>query len=227
MWNSWYDAHVVFPLGHGLSYTTFDRTFADGTAGGALDPDGKVSVSVTVTNTGEVAGKDVVQLYYNAPYTQGGIEKAHVRLGAFVKTELLEPEESQTVTLSFDVRDMASYDWNDKNANGFKGYELEAGTYNIYVGSDAHCWADENALTVSYTLSDGHKYETDEVTGNTVENRFDAISGQLLREDRYPEDGENDEKDMYMTRADWGTTWPTLSYRLTADPVDHRRTETI
>ncbi len=216
-WNNWYDAHVVFPFGHGLSYTTFDWAFADDAEGGALDPDGKVSVSVTVTNTGEVAGKDVVQLYYNAPYTPGGIEKAHVKLGAFVKTKLLEPDESQTVTLSFGVRDMASYDWNDKNANGFKGYELDAGTYNIYVGSDAHCWADENVLTKSYTLSEGYKYETDEATGNKVENRFDAMSEQLLHEDRYPEDGENNEKDMYMTRADWGTTWPTLSYRLTAE----------
>ena len=216
VWDNWYDAHVVYPLGYGLSYTDFAWEWADGVPGGTLEKDGSVTVRVKVTNTGEYPGKDVVQLYYNAPYT-GGIEKAHVLLGAFEKTELLDPGESQTLTLSFDVRDMASYDWKDANGNGFKGYELEKGTYNIYVGENAHAWADPDVMTAAYTLGENVRYETDDVTGNRVENRFDKMSEQLLREDRYPEDEDNDEKDKYMSRSDWTGTWPTLSYRLTAE----------
>ena len=216
-WNNWYEAHVVYPFGYGLSYTEFSWEVKDNNESTALAADGTLSFDVTVTNTGTVAGKDVVQLYFSVPYTEGGIEKAHVELGAFAKTKLLEPEESQTLTLTLDVADMASYDWNDANGNGFKGYELDAGDYTIYIGQDAHCWADEAAFSKAYNLAEGVRIEKDEVTGNTVENRFDAMSEQLLHEDRYPEDPENNEKDMYMTRADWQTTWPTLSYRLTAE----------
>ena len=216
-WDNWYEAHVVYPFGYGLSYTEFAWEVQDKNEGSALAADGTLSFDVTVTNTGTVAGKDVVQLYFSVPYTEGGIEKAHVELGAFAKTKLLEPEESQTLTLTLDVADMASYDWNDANKNQFKGYELDAGDYTIYIGQDAHCWADENAFSKVYNLAEGARIEKDEATGNTVENRFDAMSEQLLHEDRYPEDPENNEKDLYMTRADWQTTWPTLSYRLTAE----------
>ncbi|MCX4312302.1 MAG: putative Ig domain-containing protein [Clostridia bacterium] len=214
-WDNWYNAHVVFPFGYGLSYTEFTCELDEITE--TLDTNGKITAKVTVTNTGDVAGKDVVQLYYNAPYKAGEIEKAHVKLGAFAKTKLIEPGQSDTVTLEFDVRDMASYDYNDANDNGFKGYELDAGTYNIYIGENAHCWADENVITESYTLVSDVKYETDKVTGHTVENRFDSMSEQLLHEDRYPEDDANNEKDKYMTRNDWVGTYPTLSYRLTAE----------
>lgn len=218
-WDNWYKAHVVYPFGYGLSYTDFTWEFADGASGGTLDTDGNISVTVKVTNVGNVAGKDVVQLYYNAPYDAetAPIEKAHVKLGAFAKTKLLEPNESETLTLTMKVRDMASYDWNDANGNTFKGYELEAGTYNVYIGENAHCWADPSVLIRSYTLAEGVKYETDDVTKNKVENRFDTMSEQLLHEDRYPEDEENNEKDKYMNRNDWSGTWPTLSYRLTAE----------
>ena len=215
-WDNWYKAHVVYPFGYGLSYTDFTRELVGG-AGGTLNPNGKVSVQVKVTNSGSVAGKDVVQVYYSAPYTEGGIEKPIVKLGGFAKTKLLEPGESQTLTVSFDAQDMASYDWSDANNNGFKGYELEEGTYTIYVGENAHCWADSNTLSVTYTLDGGVNVETDKTTGNKVENRFDEVSEQLLHEDRYPEDPNNDQKDMYMTRANFSDTWPTLSYRLTAE----------
>ena len=216
-WDNWYEAHVVYPFGYGLSYTTFSWEVDDDGAKGTLAADGTLSFDVTVTNTGTVAGKDVVQLYFSVPYIENGIEKAHVELGAFAKTKLLEPEESQTLTLTMSARDMASYDWNDANKNEFKGYELDPGDYTIYIGRDAHCWADENAFSKVYALAEGARFETDEATGGEVENRFDAMSEQLLHEDRYPEDSENNEKDLYMTRADWKTTWPTLSYRLTAE----------
>ncbi|MCH5351324.1 MAG: putative Ig domain-containing protein [Clostridiales bacterium] len=215
-WDNWYKAHVVYPFGHGLSYTDFEWELVN-TEGGELSPNGKITVSVKVKNTGSVAGKDVVQLYYSAPYTDGGIEKAHVNLGAFAKTKKLAPGESQTLTLEFNVRDMASYDYNDKNGNGFKGYELEAGEYTVYIGENAHCWADDDVLNLTYTLSTGAKYETDPDTGEKIENRFDEISEQLLHEDRYPEDEGNNQKDMYMTRSDFAGTWPTMSYRLTAE----------
>lgn len=213
-WDNWYDAHVVYPFGYGLSYTSFEWTLDE--INETLDTDGKITAKVTVKNTGDVAGKDVVQLYYNAPYIMGGIEKAHVKLGAYAKTELLEPQQSETVVLEFAVRDMASYDYNDANKNGFKGYELDAGKYNIYIGKNAHCWAEQNVITKQYELASGVKYEF-ETNGTKVENRFDKMSEQLLHEDRYPEDDQSDEKDKYMTRSDWAGTYPTLSYRLTAE----------
>ena len=216
-WNNWYEAHVVYPFGYGLSYTTFEWEVQDDGADAALAADGTISFDVKVTNTGNVAGKDVVQLYFSVPYTAGGVEKSHIELGGFAKTDLIEPGASDTVTVTMKARDMASYDWNDANKNGFKGYELEKGDYTVYVGENAHCWADESAFGKKYTLAEAVRYETDEVTGNAVENRFDAMSEQLLHEDRYPEDDENNEKDLYMTRADWKQTWPTLSYRLTAE----------
>ena len=106
-----------------MSYTTFDwELLTDNTGNEVLDKDGTVEIRVRVTNTGEVAGKDVVQLYYNAPYTKGGISKAHVVLGGFAKTDMLEPGESQEITLELRVGNMASYDWSDAKVNGFKGY---------------------------------------------------------------------------------------------------------
>ena len=216
-WDNWYKAHVVFPFGYGLSYTEFAWELVDSADGGELAEDGEITVTVKVTNIGEIAGKDVVQLYYSAPYVEGQIEKSHVNLGAFAKTKLLEPNESENITLTMKVQDMASYDWNDANGNTFKGYELDPGTYNIYVGENAHCWAEPDVLKKTYNLSAGIKYENDGTTGNKVENRFDTMSEQLLHEDRYPEDEEKNEKDKYMTRNDWGETWPTLSYRLTAE----------
>ena len=102
-----YDATVQFPFGFGLSYTTFDWSVESSSFGGVGE---KIEVAVKVTNTGEVAGKDVVQLYYAAPWTEGGIEKSAKALGAFAKTGLLEPGDSETVTLTMDVDDLASYD---------------------------------------------------------------------------------------------------------------------
>ena len=114
-----YDQAVVYPFGYGLSYTSFDWAVSGRQLTGE---DGTLSVDVTVTNTGSTAGKDVVELYYSAPYTPGGIEKSSVVLGAFAKTGLLQPGESETVTLTLDVEDMASYDYKNE-----KAYVLEAG----------------------------------------------------------------------------------------------------
>ena len=111
-----YDNVVQYPFGHGLSYTTFTQEM-----GPLSESGGTISFDVTVTTTGSVAGKDVVEVYYDPPYTNGGIEKASANLVAFDKTGLLEPGKSQILTLSFKTEDMASY---DMNGNG--GYVLEA-----------------------------------------------------------------------------------------------------
>ncbi len=124
-------------------YTTFDWDVKFRTD--TLTEDGDIVVDVTVTNTGKVAGKDVVELYYSAPYTDYEIEKSHVVLGGYEKTDLIQPGMSDTVTITMSVRSMASYDYNDANANGITGYELDDGEYTIYVGGNSHVWADKNA----------------------------------------------------------------------------------
>lgn len=123
-----YDAMVQYPFGYGLSYTTFTQEMGEIT-----NTDGTISFDVTVTNTGDVAGKDVVEVYYNPPYTNGGIEKSAVNLVAFDKTAVLEPGASETVTISFNEEDMASFDESGKGC-----YVLEAGDYEISINSDAH-----------------------------------------------------------------------------------------
>ena len=100
-----YDEAVVYPFGYGLSYTDFEQTLDS-----VAIEDDNVVATVTVTNTGDVAGKSVAEVYYTAPYTKGGLEKSAVVLGSFDKTKLLEPGESQTLTISFPVRNMASWD---------------------------------------------------------------------------------------------------------------------
>ena len=171
---SWYDENVVYPFGYGLSYTTFDWDVKFRTD--TLTADGDIVVDVTVTNTGKVAGKDVVELYYSAPYTDYEIEKSHVVLGGYEKTDLIQPGMSDTVTITMSVRSMASYDYNDANANGITGYELDDGEYTIYVGGNSHVWADKNAASKTYELEGEIYYETDEVSGEKVENQFDYMS---------------------------------------------------
>ncbi len=200
--STWYEDNVVYPFGYGLSYTTFDwevKYLTD-----TLSKDGKVEAEVTVTNTGNVAGKEVVQLYYSAPYNEGEIEKSHVNLGAFEKTDLIQPGLSDTVRLSMNVRDMASYDYNDANANGIKGYELDSGDYTFYVGKDAHAWADEDASSKTLKLSDEAYYDTDAKTGTKVENRFDYMSQYF--DANATGDYANHSK--LMSRADFEGTFP-------------------
>lgn len=187
--NAWYDAEVMYPFGYGLSYTTFDwellrdQSTAENTP---LEKDGVITTTVRVTNMGNVAGKDAVQLYYNAPYYENGISKAHVVLSDFAKTKLLQPGESETITFTTDVSEMYSYDWSDANGNGFKGYELDSGTYNIIVAQDAHEAAKiashkrdnkEHKLALSYLISEGYQYAEDTTTGAAVSNLFDDVSG--------------------------------------------------
>lgn len=199
---TWYDDNVVYPFGYGLSYTTFEKEVKFLTK--TLDKDGNIEADVTVTNTGDVAGKEVVQLYYSAPYTEGEIEKSHIVLGAFEKTDIIQPGMSQTVRVSMKVRDMASYDFNDANANGTKGYELDDGEYTVYVGDGSHVWADENAAKKTYELDDEVHFKTDAVTGYEVKNQFDYMSAYF--------DKDSDElwggHSQVMSRTDFEGTFP-------------------
>lgn len=129
---AWYNQNVVYPFGYGLSYTDFSWE-VESVSSRTIKKDEDITVKVKVTNTGDVAGKEVVELYAQAPYTAGGIEKAHKVLVGFAKTEEIRAGGSDTVEITFSPYNIASYDYRDANNNGFAGYELEAGTYNLYV----------------------------------------------------------------------------------------------
>ena len=164
-----YDDTVAFPFGYGLSYTSFDQKLDSVKYKG-----GKVTVTATVTNTGDKAGKDVVEVYYNPPYTDGGIEKASKNLAGFEKTKELQPGESQKVTVKFDDDDMASYDY-----KGAKAYVLEKGDYDISIQSDSHQVIDHKAITVKDTVT----YDSDSNTHNgdktVATNQFDDVAGDV------------------------------------------------
>lgn len=191
----WYNANVVYPFGYGLSYTTFDWTVGDASAS-EIELGTTITVPVTVKNTGSVAGKDVVQLYASAPYTLGGIEKAHKVLVGFAKTKLLQPGESETVTVSFDPYSAASYDYRDANSNGFSGYELEAGEYTLYISRNAH----ESEKAIALNLAADVQIGTDPTTDSEVVNRY-TDSEDFLDSDW--------QLDAMLSRADWEGTWPT------------------
>lgn len=191
----WYNANVVYPFGYGLSYTTFDWTVGDASAS-EIELGTTITVPVTVKNTGSVAGKEVVQLYASAPYTLGGIEKAHKVLVGFAKTKLLQPGESETVTVSFDPYSAASYDYRDANSNGFSGYELGAGEYTLYISRNAH----ESEKAIALKLAADVQIGTDPTTDSEVVNRY-TDSENFLDSDW--------QLDAMLSRADWEGTWPT------------------
>ena len=170
-----YDKTVVYPFGYGLSYTTFEQKMGEIT-----EKDGVLSVDVTVTNTGSVAGKDVVEVYFNPPYTNGGIEKATANLVAFDKTSELAPGKSETLTLSWKVEDMASYD-----TYGHGCYVLEQGDYVISINADSHNVIDSKTYTVGSDIVYNDGRSTDQTP---AVNQFGFA--------------ENAEQITYLSRAD-------------------------
>ena len=205
--DEWYNGEegVVYPFGYGLSYTTFNQKIlrvapAPGEEVFLDENSDVIEVSVRVTNTGSVAGKDVVQLYWKAPYTPGGIEKADHVLCAFGKTRILEPGESQILQLTFHLQDVANYDFMDSNNNEFKGYELDEGTYSILLGKNAHKAYGKVDLQV---INGGIQYENDRFTGHKVENRFTDRGFYSSMP------GEDDIEFTQMSRADFVETFPT------------------
>ena len=193
-----YRKHVQYPFGFGLSYTSFEWSDANWSIG---KQGGEISVSVKVTNTGSVAGKDVVQLYYTAPYTPGGIEKSAVELAGYAKTKLLQPGESDTVTITMNYDDMASYDY-----QGERCYVLDAGEYVLSLRSDAHTVKD--GLSTTFTITDKIIYN-DEHDGKrstdlvAAVNQFDVVSA-------------GDGNITFVSRADWEGTMPKVRDELTS-----------
>ena len=201
--DEWYASKkgVMYPFGYGLSYTSFEQKIVKANIKkGAKVAKNKevIGVTVEVKNTGKVAGKEAVQLYFKAPYKKGGIEKADHVLCAFGKTKLLQPGETEKVYLSFYLQDVAHYDFADKNGNGFMGYELDAGNYELLLGKNAH----ENFAKFGFKL-DARKYENDRFSGNKVENRFTNNGFYSSMP------GENDIEFTQMSRADFDATFPT------------------
>ena len=179
-----YAKAVQYPFGYGLSYTTFEQSIAD-----YKTTDSAIEMTVEVKNTGAVAGKDVVQVYYTAPYTIGGIEKSHVVLAGFAKTSLLQPGASEKVTVTFAPEDMASYD-----ETGAKAYVLEAGTYQIKLMRNAHEVIDQREYEVPATITySGNNARSTDLVAAT--NEFeDVAQGQIQK---------------YVSRADWEGALPT------------------
>lgn len=202
-----YDAVVQYPFGYGLSYSdnfAWAIKSVSMNEKTSLSKDSTITLVVSVTNKSSVAGKDVVELYLNAPYTKGGIEKSAVKLIGFAKTATLAANSTQDLTLSFSAYDLASYDANDKNGNGASSYELDPGDYVLSLRSDSHTLKDPK-LTLTYSVPDTLVFDTDPVSGGTIENRFTgakAFGG-------VPIDGSTASVGAtYLSRADFTATFP-------------------
>ena len=215
-----YDGVVQYPFGYGLSYTDFQWSVrsVSPACGSKITADTEITIELDVANVGGRAGKDVVEIYYEPPYTKGGVEKSSANLVAFAKTELLDPaggEHSvQTVTLKFKAEDMKSYDCYNRSGSvgSGGGYVLEKGEYVIKLSTDAHhvkegaSGAGVYGGKITYDIISNLPITKDSVTGYTVENRFtgDTAEGGVSI------DGSNvagwDLK--YLTRADFKGTFP-------------------
>ncbi|MCR5079500.1 MAG: glycoside hydrolase family 3 C-terminal domain-containing protein [Bacilli bacterium] len=197
-----YEDVVQYPFGFGKSYSTFHSEIlsVSPSSNSELTPEDEVTVNVKVTNTSEkVSGKEVVQLYFTPPYTKGGVEKSAVNLLAYGKTKLLEPKESETVTLTFKVKDMRSYDNYNRSlvVGSDGGYVLEKGDYNISLRSDSHTVISSVNYKVAASV---------EVEGEKVKNRFSedgvtkgdvAIDGTTTKENI-----------VYLSRDNFANTFP-------------------
>ncbi len=190
-WNSYggYDNVVQYPFGYGMSYTDFKWSFSDVSIpeGSNITNTDKITITVNVKNIGDVAGKDVVQVYLTAPYTPGEIEKSSVKLVGYAKTPELKPLQEANVEIEVECRDFKSYDCYDDNHNGFFGYEMEKGQYQLKLMTDAHHLKDMDQNIIKYKVASDLLINVDEVTGNTVENRF---TGDTAYEEQ-PIDGSN------------------------------------
>ena len=188
--DEWYNKHVMFPFGFGLSYTSFTQEITNKADLAANIAKGeKFDVEIKVTNTGNVAGKQVVQLYVTTPYTNGKIEKADKVLVGFAKTKSLAKHEHETVTITVDPYDFASFDSHDANGNGKKTYELDAGDYVFHAATDAHTDFD----TFTKSLPAEILYDKDSETGYEVTTLFDDVTNNMKES---------------MSRSDFEGTFP-------------------
>jgi len=183
---------VMYPFGYGLSYTSFKWDAKSFSA----DKD-NITVKVQVKNTGSRAGKDVVQVYFSAPYYNGGIEKSSIELAAYAKTKLLAPGQSEILTISYKTEDMASYDEKTNEA-----WVLEKGNYKIHIAHDIRDFEKSYNYYVGKTVV----YKTDRVSGHKIENLFEFAEGNLT----------------YMSRADVEGTYPVAptDYQATEEVIN-------
>lgn len=226
-----YDSIVAFPFGYGLSYTTFNQKIVS--APDTVDPKGSVSFDVEVTNTGDIAGKETVQIYVTVPYTDydkaNGIEKSAVSLIGIGKTEMLEPGETEIVTVTANVEDFSSYASNYKNADGTYGaYMLDAGEYVFMAGENVHKAYDSVTATLEkdYFYSGEQKRAGDKIQAS---NQFDEVArGEYLsRKDKFAnyESAMNSVSDV-VTSTDWEDHPNTYDEALD-DVVDHEYTKGV
>lgn len=204
---SWkYEDEVLFPFGYGLSYTTFEQTLVSATY-----KDEVFTIEVNVENTGDVAGKDVVEIYAQSPYTeydiQNGIEKSSVQLVGFAKTSELAPGDSETITIDVDLEELKSYDITANDGEGT--YILESGTYYFSVGTDAHAAINnilaakgtevegDSDLVASFDLESTDQFENSTQTGYAISNQFEDADVRTY-----------DSEFTYLSRSDWDGTYP-------------------
>lgn len=216
-----YSDDVAFPFGFGLSYTTFEYSGMNVKYDAAAD---QYVVTVKVTNTGDMAGKETVQVYAQSPYTQYDkenlVEKAAVQLCGFGKTAVLEPGASETVTILVDKRDLASYD-----TYGAGTYILDAGDYYLTVATDSHNAVNNVLAAKGYSAADGMDGEGNaQLTYKWTESKLDTttyatslngtpITNQLSSADINLYEG-IEESITYLSRSDWEGTWPTEQLKL-------------
>lgn len=201
-----YEGVVQYPFGFGLSYTTFAwDVLTAPRSGRLLVSDSELSWEVEVTNTGGRPGADVVQAYAELPYVRGQIEKPSLVLAAYGRTRVLEPGESQVLSLSVRMRDLASYDYADANGNGFVGYELDAGVYTFSLRHDAHTPSEAAGAVSRCRLSHPARYPQDERTGVEVTNRF---TGEASADGVGIDGVDTGQGIAWLTRADFAQTFP-------------------
>ena len=208
-WNitNGYEDVVQYPFGYGLSYTDFDWDIEsiNPAPGSTISEDTEIKIVVKVNNIGEYKGADVVQVYFGGEY-KGGIEKASKNLVAYDKTEVLDANDSQKLTLTFKASDMKSYDYSDANRNGFAGYELESGEYKVYISKDSHNPYEESKAVISYNVASDIKMN--KVDGKSVENLF---TGDEALDAGISIDGSNTNSNIvYMTRNNFEETFPAV-----------------
>ena len=229
-----YDSAVVYPFGYGLSYTEYQYTdlvvYTDSSCTTPLSasiaatqfsssvgheaPIKTLYAKVTVKNIGNVAGKEAVQIYVNAPYVSGKTEKSHVALVSFGKTDIIKPGSSQTIVIPVDVQDMASYDYNDKDEDSHKGYELDGGDYKLMAMGSSHSWAIPECKQykeVAFAITGEANLDLDDFSGNEVTqwfssaNEFNSIRGA---EEAAKINEDADSKMTIMSRANFASTFP-------------------
>ncbi|HEM2741035.1 TPA: glycoside hydrolase family 3 protein [Streptococcus suis] len=208
-WN--YEDEVRFPFGYGLSYTSFSHELVKHSS-----DENSYTFDVKVTNTGDEAGKEVVQLYMQSPYTEydktAGIEKSSVQLVGFVKTEELAPGESGEYTITVDKENLKTYDITANGGEG--GYIVEEGNYYFAIATDAHSAVNhilekkgitnlpeeaDSALVVEEKVSSSDKFAVSTATGETITNQFTDTDMSTY-----------DENFTYLSRSDWQATYPQL-----------------